>query len=112
MSDEQRAAFEAWARTREGFKPNLLRGCGGYQDDETIALYDCWCDAVAEQAAELARLREVIKSIHKQLYDLPELNMANYTEDQVSQLNDGVCDVVRWIENMLAAETAKEESET
>jgi len=52
---------------------------------------------------QITILQDALKHAHDHLCSLPELNMANYTVDQVAELNTGVCEVCCELEDAIKA---------
>lgn len=86
-----------------------------YDEYEALQKQLATSESIADEAKKLlydaearcARLEATIQQAYNHLQSLPELNMKNYTEEQASELNTGVCDVICDIE--MAREAAAKE---
>jgi hypothetical protein len=52
-----------------------------------------------------SELVSAVKEIHSLLLNSPELNMANYTEDEISELNNSVTHIYRKVSDALEQQT-------
>ena len=61
----------------------------------------CTCkeeDRIAELEAKVKRLNKVINDAKCIALDAPELNMANYDEEQIQELNDAMIELYSYLE--------------
>jgi hypothetical protein len=65
VSDQVKAAFEAWAKT-QGYEMDSMTyddGAVEYYSSETWALWGCWKAATASHAAEVEALRSALEDL-------------------------------------------------
>ena len=73
-----------------------------YGEDLPCGIFD---ELVGLLLEERKRLGGVILKARTMLMESPELNMSNYTEEEVSTLNDSVCETCCVLENDAVAFT-------
>ena len=66
-----------------------------YHDNGKVKVPVTW----SQLLREVERLRELIRNAYKLLYDAPELNMGNYTDDQVGEINNAVIQACSLLED-------------